>query len=113
MASKKAASQVEQDTTEIYLFMGGRRLDAYTILRPKIQGLSPVIDTLNAFQHQFSSIIYLTSKANPSFKGEFYRVYNNYPLVLTSVSGGEDFGNLPSQLEMKLSVASEKSIPIA
>ena len=33
LSSKKASTQVEKDTTEVYLFMGGRRLDVYTILR--------------------------------------------------------------------------------
>jgi hypothetical protein len=107
---RKASSEFEVDSTEAYIFVGGARLDAYTMLKRKIGNLNPAIDKLSAFQHEFSTIIYLSSRRDPSFKGEFYRVYNNDPLIVTRVPGGEDFESIPEQVEIKMTFSTEKSL---
>lgn len=87
LSSKKAKSPAEVDTNEVYTFSGGQFFNAYKVLNQKVRGVDKNLDKIQAYIHQGSTIVYVSSSKSDAV-GAFYRVYSNNPLLFTEVETG-------------------------
>jgi hypothetical protein len=72
-----------------------------------IKSLNKQFDNLHAYQHNGSTIVYLNSNENPGVTGEFYKIYNFSPLLLTEVGTQQKFKALPDTIKLTISANSQ------
>lgn len=95
----------------MYSFSGGQFFNAYKVLNQKVRGVDKNLDKIQAYIHQGSTIVYVSSTKSDAM-GAFYRVYANNPLLLTEVDTDKHFEDLPEETKVTLQIKSENSEPI-